>query len=254
MPNLWILSDLHREIKENRSLKLDQPEADILVAAGDILDGDVVGALEYVDQLRGSLEAVFVAGNHEHWGTSIEAVSELGRQAAKRLGIHYLDDSFAEVGGLTFAGGTLWHPIGNAAENERPNLLKIMTGAQPAFQLDREPFAPYEEPVHVQGPDIMDRRAKNSTIANRHKQTSAVLQSRFADVIVTHHPPTMANLASLPNVGLWVHGHIHQRITSRHGDTRIVCNPRGSYKLVFDFEPGLVLEAQKMGHWSTPGR
>lgn len=247
MAKLWVLSDLHYEVRENMAFTPKRPQADVVVVAGDVLESDVTGALELLDQLRGSMEAIFVAGNHEHWGTSFEAVAQEGKDAAARLGIHYLDDSFVDVAGLTFAGGTLWHPLMMDREYERPDLSKIMTDDVPGYGRQLASYAPFEEPIHIQGPDVMDKRAKNRHVDKRHREASQALRSQYADVIVTHYPPTLENLGSLPNASLWIHGHLHRRIKSRHGDTQIQCNPRGGYKLVYDFEPDLVVDVSRFG-------
>ncbi len=242
MPRLWILSDLHREVAENRGFLPTLPDADILLVAGDVQEENVADAIAFVDCIRQGMVAVFVAGNHECWGTSLQAVSEAGREAGQRHGVHFLDDSFVELAGIVIGGGTFWHPVCAQEIDAAPDLTKIMTGEQPAWFGGRHPSLPYEEPVFVDGPCVMDRRAKNRTIQQRHEASIAALRCHHADVVITHYPPTMAALSALPNARLWVHGHIHRRIESRHGDTRIVGNARGGISIVPDFAPALVVE------------
>ena len=242
MPRLWILSDLHREVPENRAFLPARADADVLVVAGDVQEESISEAIAFVDSIRGGMEAVFVAGNHECWGNSLQAVSEAGRDAGHRHGVHFLDDSFVELAGLMIGGGTFWHPVCNQDIVAAPDLTKIMTCEQPPWFGVRHPSLPYEEPIFVDGPGVMDRRAKNRTIQQRHEASLAALRSRHVDVVVTHYPPTMAALSALPNARIWVHGHIHRRIESRHGDTRIVGNARGGFSIVPDFSPALVVE------------
>lgn len=51
---------------------------------------------------------VYVFGNHEFYGSSIERERHLARQYAAVSGIHLLDDSEVTIDAVRFVGGTLW--------------------------------------------------------------------------------------------------------------------------------------------------
>ena len=237
---LWLLSDLHCEYAKHRDFRPKKAEADLLVVAGDVMEGDVVKAISIVDELRCGMEAIYVPGNHEHWGFSFEDVSDAGRAQAKRRGIHYLDGDAITITGVKFAGAAFWSGLRTPEDSEPPNLTKIMTGAQPA-NFSNLPFQRFEEPVFVRGPEVLDRRAKNSDVDRKHEEALAFLVAKSPDVVVTHHPPTQRALKALPAARLWVHGHIHDSLDEMQGRTRVVRNPRGSGFINPLFRKDLVL-------------
>jgi predicted phosphodiesterase len=236
MLRIWLLSDLHDEIAENRAFEPAPPDADLLIAAGDIYEGDVITAISIVDKLRGPLPAIFVPGNHEFWGWNFSQVAEAGREQARRRGVHYLDGDIVTVNGIKIAGVTLWC---GADPND-------VIAADRTAILNDPPFAdlpsqPFGEPVYVAGPSTLDRRAKNADIHRRHAADIRFLRQSEADVVVTHYPPTPSGLAGAANAQLWAHGHDHHSSDIRHGDTRIVCNPRGMTTINPDFKRDLVI-------------
>lgn len=48
-----------------------------------------------------------------------------------------------------------------------------------------------------------------------------------ATVVVTHAAPDTGDLVEQHGLNLWLHGQEHQRVDTRIGGTRIVCNPAG---------------------------
>ena len=240
---IWTLSDLHLEHSDNRGFRPRAPSADLLIVAGDVQEGDVVTAISVVDEIRGGTEAIFVAGNHEHWGWAFEDVEEAGRAQAKRRGVHYLDRDVVEIGGLKIAGAPLWFGLRLPEDVDRSDLTKIMSGAEPA-NFPNLPFEKFEEPVFVRGPVVLDRRAKYSDVDFKHRQALMFLFDAKPDVVVTHYPPPESALKALPDVRLWIHGHIHRSMDDRRGrrGTRILCNPRGAEVLNPTFRDDLVVE------------
>jgi len=105
---LWILSDLH----DDRGLQDIEPPADfdVFVCAGDMLSGDVEGSIEMVAHLAGGRLAVFVAGNHEWISPTMRSMIETAYVAAARCGVVFLECDKCEIGGVRFAGATLWAP------------------------------------------------------------------------------------------------------------------------------------------------
>ena len=88
-----------------------RPEFDVLVVAGDV-SNDVVESISMVSALADGKLAVFVAGNHEYWGDmTAQATLERAHAAAKREGIAFLECSAVDIGGVRFAGATLWDEI-----------------------------------------------------------------------------------------------------------------------------------------------
>ncbi len=103
---LWILSDLHADSSTEDIVP--PADFDVFVCAGDVLTGDIESAIEMVAALAGGKPTVFVAGNHEWMTSTIEETLELGHAAAARTGLHFQEFDAVELGGVRFAGATLW--------------------------------------------------------------------------------------------------------------------------------------------------
>jgi hypothetical protein len=106
---LFIASDLHGEIRPHG---YDVPEGvdfDVAVFAGDIGYGPAA-----VDWLLGqkalrNKPVMFVAGNHEYYGSLVEDQSLLIRSATYGTNVTFLDgDVVSVIDGVRFLGCTLW--------------------------------------------------------------------------------------------------------------------------------------------------
>lgn len=208
MPRLWILSDLHEEESVDGARAFERPDFDILVVAGDVCESDPRACVEAVARIAGGRPAVMTLGNHDLYGLPVDRAALVARRIGADLGVHVLERSAVEVGGLRFAGGTLWESIPTKAELQaKPDLTDIMTGAAPAFFAPM-PTAPYGEPVQVEDGNGI-RPATFADIRARRMHTLAVIAAAEADVVVTHYPPTREDLAQASGAAIWIHGHVH---------------------------------------------
>ncbi len=247
MARLWIFSDLHLEaVPYPNSFKPAQPNFDMLVAAGDIREGDSDATIRLIARLAGSKPAVCVLGNHEFWGREIERERRAVRRAAERHSVVLLDDDIIDVAGVRFAGGTLW------ADGR-------LAGAEAT------PALPTNERIWVRKEG---RGITGADEARLHKRTRSVIETAMGQgswplVVVTHHAPhplclpeahrsgwlagnAASDLSALTDAGriaLWVHGHVHHTVDlERPGGTRIVCNPAGPGFTNLAFRDDFVVE------------
>lgn len=222
---LWIASDLHLEVRKDFAPGKRRPaDFDVLVLAGDVMDGKVTRGVETAAKMADGKPAIYVAGNHCHWGSSFQVVRDQGFEAGQRFGVHFLQNSTVEIDGLVFFGATLWEPMLRDPRAPRPNLSAIMSG------LERDPAPhgalPVNEPLFVQGPGIMDRRAKNRDISREFQISREAMKRVAADVIVTHYPPTRGLLQEI-DVPIWIHGHEHRIRDEVVNGTRVLANAVG---------------------------
>jgi predicted phosphohydrolase len=236
LAKLWILSDLHLEtLPYPENFRPTPPAFDVLVAAGDIQEGDPGRGFSILRRLAGDKPVVFVMGNHEHWNGIVDEDLALAGMLAAQVGITLLDGTGAVLAGCRFVGTTLWSDY------------------RLAGCLD--PRTPTGEPVEV-AHDGGSHLLTIGDAAALHRRARAALAARMAEgdgalplVVVTHHAPhpdcihparrgtwnagnSASDLSALTDAGraaLWVHGHVHHTIDLiRPGGTRILCNPAGT--------------------------
>jgi len=231
---LNVLSDLHLGQGE---LAPPANDADVVVLAGDI--ARPAEAVAWA--LRLEKPVLYVPGNHEFYGGSIDgSAGELAR-LCEGTPIHLLDDEALLIGNVRFLGSTLWTdfmlfgdgPARQAAMDEALRFMRDYSRIRCREAL----------PDLLTPPDSV-------SLFRRHAAWLAGELARPHDgptVVVTHHAPSRASIhprfeASLLNacfvsdlehlmgaarVQLWIHGHTHDSFDYVLKGTRVVCNPRG---------------------------
>ncbi len=231
---LNILSDLHLS---QGGLPVPGEGADLVILAGDIARPE--RAIGWASRIPKPV--LYVPGNHEFYGHSIEdALAELKRLAAG-TNVRVLDCGAALIDGVRFLGATLWTDF--LAAGGRETREAAMREAQrfmrdfSVVRMSGMPFTP----------------EASSALFARH---AAWLEARLAEphhgptVVVTHHAPSPKSIhprfaGSLINAcfvsdaehlldgrraRLWVHGHTHDSFDYAVNGTRVLCNPRGYAK------------------------
>lgn len=234
---IQIISDIHLEFKPF-TLKVHK-DADVLVIAGDATTTRLIP--RFKSFLRPiAIPIVYVLGNHEFYGSSLSmARHELAQLHQDFKQFHLLDDSFLDLDGVRFAGGTLWPNF------ELP--IKWSKGAKPKIDVER---AQQTALIGISDfnviADLTPKRCVDMN--NQTRKAIASAKENFAGpvVVVTHFLPSeksidphykdnilnpyfASNCEYLMggNVKLWIHGHTHTSADYTVKGTRVVCNPRG---------------------------
>lgn len=252
---LNVLSDLHLGFGA-----MDWPinDADVVVLAGDISRPReaIAWALKF------DKPVLYVPGNHEFYGSSIDGALEEQQCLCKGTQVQVLDNRELVMGGVRFLGSTLWTDFElfddpqqrSAAKSEARRLMRDFSRIR-AHESSPEIFTP-EDSVHL---------------FRRH---SAWLESRLAEVhagpkvVITHHAPSRhsihprfadsllnacfvsdaAHLLGADRVSLWIHGHTHDSFDHQVNGTRVVCNPRGYARAGVNenpaFDPNFIVEVE----------
>ena len=248
---LHVLSDLHLSGEE-----FDAPaaEADVIVLAGDI--ARPAKACVWAQQLRKPV--IYVAGNHEFYGGSIDGTVKAGTMRAG-TNVHVLEADELIIDGVRFLGTTLW-----------TDFLIFGEGAQRGQAME-EARTLIRDFSRIRADSSSDRAFSPDDAAVLFGRAVAWLQAKLTEpfdgptVVVTHHAPSARSihprfLGSLLNacfvsdaeyllngdrVDLWIHGHTHDTFDYVVHGTRVVCNPRGYAKHGIDenaaFDSSLVV-------------
>jgi len=247
---LNILSDLHLSQGE---LAPPETDADLVILAGDIARPE--RAIGWAARI--AKPVLYVPGNHEFYGGSIEGtVAELKR-LANGTRVRVLDDEAVVIDGVRFLGTTLWTDFRIAGEGEaRAAAMREATRFMRDFSVVRMAGATFTPEA-------------STTLFARH---AAWLEDRLAEphrgrtVVITHHAPSPKSvhprfegsalnacfvsdaerLLDGSRVQLWIHGHTHDSFDYEVNGTRVLCNPRGYAKGGVNenafFDAGLTVE------------
>ena len=239
---IHLLSDLHLSL---HPLAAPPTDADVVVLAGDL--GRPPAALAWARQF--DQPTLFVAGNHEFYGSDLVSTYAQLRAGADATPIQVLERDVWIHQGVRFLGCTLWSDhrgYADAKARER--------GLAMAIELVRD----FSRIGLVPGGA---ERLSPQIARQLFDESVDWLEARFAEphdgptVVVTHFAPSLQSIhprfADSPinpcfvsdlatqierwQPALWLHGHTHDSFDYRIGATRVLANPRG-------YAPGGVVE------------
>ncbi len=252
MTRIRIMSDLHLEFGP---MALEPIGEDVLVLAGDIgiyTDG-IAWARDYAR--KHETPVVMIAGNHEFYcvdrhdmHTVESTLAALRAVEASEPMLTFLENDAAWVGGVLFAGCTLWTdfnlfgnaPFGMIQAQAAMNDYRAINEDDARF-LPRHSRARHEASVAF----LREPRAAPLVVLTHHLPSARSIDGRYAhDACSPAYASKLDGLVEASGAALWVHGHTHTSHDYMIGGTRVVCNPRGydGYELNPDFDPNLIIE------------
>ena len=250
---LNVLSDLHLHFSP-----FERPEndADMVILAGDIARprAAVAWAMGFEKPV------VYVAGNHEFYGSSINSTATELKGRCNGTHIHLLDDSEIVICGVRFLGTMLWTDFELFGSSE-----PRATAMAEATRLLRD----FSRITLGESAGTLFTPEDSMVLFKRH---AAWLEAALAaphdgpTVVITHHAPSprsihprfagsllnacfvsdLERLIGADRVQLWIHGHTHDSFDYEVQGARVVCNPRGYRKDGVNenrlFNPNLTIE------------
>lgn len=250
---LSVFSDLHLEFSGFQPL-ISADAADVIVLAGDIWKKD--HGIHWARATWPEHEIVYVAGNHEFYGSERKATLARLRAASQETGVHFLDNDHVIIQGVRFLGSTLWTDFRLYGAERQAECMFVGQERLNDFRVileDEEPFTPSESvQLHQESVQWLKNMLKKQPFAG-------------STVVVTHHAPSWQSIVPqyqddvlsacfasrlehlMGRFELWIHGHTHSSLDYSVAGTRVVCNPRGYCPSQrpcenADFNPGLIVE------------
>ncbi|UJW79421.1 metallophosphoesterase [Hydrogenophaga sp. SL48] len=234
---IQLTSDVHLEHLENwfPGARTISPAygADVLVLAGDV--GRGANALRLFRDWP--VPVLYVAGNHEAYGSTWEATVAALRETAQNTSVRFLEREAVDFGGVRFLGCTLWTDY-----RLRSNRTQRQLMANAELRISDHRQIRTESGSYFSAADAL----------REHETSRAWLAAELArpydgiTVVITHHGPHplsvhpryvgdptnaafVSNLTDLLQQGpsLWLHGHVHDSFDYTVGCCRVVANPRG---------------------------
>lgn len=220
-----LLSDLHLEFHRDKGRgfikSLDPSGVDVLVLAGDIdLEKGLRDTMTHLCSLYPRV--IYVAGNHEYYGSSPDQVHEtLTSLDAKLVNFTWLRNHMARVEGVLFAGATLWFP------RPRPEVA-LVKGNMNDFHLIKG-FEPWVYDEHAEAEAFLNAAASQAqVVVTHHIPSYEGVSPRFRGSMLNHyfcHDLTPLIKAAQPSY--WLFGHTHDCLKFTIGETRLMANPFG---------------------------
>lgn len=237
--NIQLASDLHLDLLHPRwpGERLISPAlgADILVLAGDIHQGSVAMEVFATWGANKRIPILYVAGNHEFYGSSIEVVGRSLQQSATTHGIHYLERQTLVLGDVRFLGCTLWTDYALRSMFSREHVMgEIQQRLMDHFQIrtGTRPFTPQDAlALHLSSRKwLTEELAKpfegKTVVVTHHGPHPLSVHPRYVgDKLNAAYVSDLSLL--LPQVDLWLHGHVHDSFDYQVGRCRVVANPAG---------------------------
>ena len=231
---LNILSDLHHGFGA-----LDGPvnDADVVVLAADV--GRPREAIAWA--LRLDKPVLYVPGNHEFYGGSIDGRLEELQRLSEGTRVQVLDQHEVHIDGVRFLGATLWTDFElfgeprqrTAARAEAQRTMRDFSRIR-ARETGTELFTPDDAAAIFQRHaawlqrELAQEHTGETVVITHHAPTRHSIHPRFADSLLNACFVSDAeHLLRVGRVALWVHGHTHDSFDHRVHGTRVVCNPRG---------------------------
>ena len=234
---LNILSDLHLGFG-----LMERPlnDADVVVLAGDIARPRQAAAWA----LRFRKPVLYVIGNHEFYGSSIDGTVAQLRALFAGTNVHLLERDELIIDGVRFLGATLWSDFKLDAD-EAARALAIEEATRLVRDFSRIRRRDDGDALFTP----LDARALFDRDADWLDQQLALAHDG-PTVVITHHAPSPRSIpprfAGSPlnacfvsnaerllggeRVHYWIHGHLHDSFDYDIAGTRVLCNPRGYAK------------------------
>lgn len=255
---LWPMGDIHIELTRGWDLApaAERPAFDVVLMAGDLVPRmDVRWLKERVPDKA----VVYIAGNHEAYGTDETRTVEKAVKAAAGTNVHVLQNRTVTLedqkGKVTFAGTTMWTDFelhgdqarAMAVANDRMNdFRKIRTGvyrerfrAHHALARHRQSRAFLEAEMrkprepghrlvvvthHSPLPDPSGRPAPAGRLSDE-EVLDAAFRSDLTALMTSQ--PAADGVDALRPADVWLFAHTHEFFHAVIGETRVISNSKG---------------------------
>lgn len=253
------LSDLHLEIYPTRKLGIDLAVSrpDVVVLAGDINKSS--RAVEWAAETFKDIPVLYVAGNHEYYGSNIDTVPSRIRDACQDTdNVFFLDNGCKIIDGVRFLGATLWTDFCLFGLWRRPMAMMEAKNTMNDYHAIRVANGGYRKltpgdtgSIHARSRAWMqgelEKPFEGKTVVVTHMAPSkrSISQRYAEDLTSAAYASELDLMAS--QADLWIHGHTHTHFDYQIEKCRVVTNPlgythKGGGNENHEFNPNMIIE------------
>lgn len=234
---LWIVSDLHLESAHGWDLPAPncRPSFDVMIVAGDLITKMDRG----VKWLRGHVQdkpVIYVAGNHESYGTDWSITIEKARIVAADTNIHILQNNAVVFGDVIFAGTTLWTDFTLFGDQQRAmdhagetmNDYRRIRKSNYQLRLRPSDTLAANKTARKFLANVVSTRTTSKICAISHHGPAPITAKLGTETDLTSAAYVNGEAADLMNgIHTWIHGHTHESRDFMISSTRVVTNAKG---------------------------
>ncbi len=221
-----IISDIHLEFFEDSGddfVHTWTPDGEVLILAGD------VGGFRHWWQRKSYLidvlcakysQVLFVAGNHDYYGTTLEGGDVRFREIEARIpNFHFLERNLLEIDGVKFAGCSLWF-------KEDPMSWRYEAYLNDFAQIQELKPAVYERNLLSQA--FLGNLQEIDVVITHHMFSTLSVHERYAgDPCNRFFLCELGDTVAEIGAKFAIHGHTHVPCDYMLGNTRVICHPHG---------------------------
>ena len=228
-----LLSDLHLE---GYQYYYEYAGEDIVVLAGDI-------HTQYrhrfiLDQIPANVKVLFVAGNHEYYGSTFEGVNDFFYELqAEYTNFYWLHNESIVIDGVNFFGGTMftdWELYGDTwtakqfGKNGVADFHWISKIGRDGLKRMWNPEDHLQEFLAFRDRLVqwLEKPAEKRVVISHFVPHPEGSDEKYKGSAL--NPYFLCDMTKyMENVNLWLYGHTHSSKDMMVGNCRLVCNPRG---------------------------
>lgn len=236
---IHLVSDLHLEF--GPYLHKAPKGTDVVIAAGDITTSHN-GPFQLREIFGPYVPIIYIAGNHEFYGTIWDNCINDIRQKALDNNVHFLHEGeYVEIDGVTFIGGTLWtnYELYGNREGSMRAALRCMNdfrrigkvpenGGTAVYLHPQDTLKMHHRTIGNIATKALQTEGKLVIVSHMAPHPKSIHKKYSGDEVNPYYASDLTQFISDIQPDLWVHGHMHDSFDYMVGEkTRIVCNPRG---------------------------
>jgi predicted phosphodiesterase len=247
-----LLTDVHNEHR-SAPYRVEDLDFDILILAGDIDSG--LGGITWAaeESQRLGVPAIYVAGNHEFYGTELLSHDIAMRIHSTKLGVHYLNNEALVIDGVRFLGTTLWTDYQLTGEHSyfvEYQIRRAMSDHR-LIRYGESLFSPgHAQMLHSNAIEWLEEHLQKqgdyeTTVAvSHHGPSQRCVHPKWTGSIVSNaYCSHLDHLVA--QADFWFYGHTHAALDTLVEQTRLVTNPAGYPGQETGFKSDLVIDLKE---------